>query len=245
MKTFFLSHTWLIPPAVLLLAASFFKFCMRGYDYISYTLLFFMLLLLLRKFAAPELWRVIVVLVCIGLAYFCTLEVMIVGSSRGDKDCGRKYLIVLGAAVHGNAPSLALTHRLEGAIDYLTRYPEATAILSGGKGEGENISEAECMYFWLCERGISSDRLIMEAQSASTMENLTNSFDIIRRLGDEPDGNIAILSSAYHLYRAKAMAKQLGASAAVVPGNAGYPIYMLNCYIREAFGLTHLMVFGR
>ena len=101
------------------------------------------------------------------------------------------------------------------------------------------------MYFWLCERGISSDRLIMEAESTSTLENLTNSFAIIRRLGDEPDGNVTLLSSAYHLYRAKAMAKQLGVDAKAVPGNAGYPVYMLNCYIREAFGLTHLIVFGK
>lgn len=245
MKSFFMSHTWLITPAALLLAAMFFKFCMRGYDYICYTLLFIMALLLLHRFVPNSLWRGIVVLVCIGLVYFCTLELMIIGSSRGDKDCGRKYLIVLGAAVHGDSPSLALTHRLEGALDYLVRYPDSAAILSGGKGAGENVSEAECMYFWLCERGISSDRLIMEAESTSTLENLTNSFAIIRRLGDEPEGNVTLLSSAYHLYRAKAMAKQLGVDAKAVPGNAGYPVYMLNCYIREAFGLTHLIVFGK
>ena len=245
MKSFVVSHTWLVPPVLLLLTALFFKFCLRGYDYICYTLLFIMLLLLLKKFAPLSLWRCVIVLVCIGLIYFCALEVMIIGSSRGDKDCERKYLIVLGAAVHGDSPSLALTHRLEGALDYLSRYPDSIAILSGGKGDGENISEAECMYFWLCERGISSEKLIMEADSASTAENLSNSFAIIRKLGDNPDGNVTLLSSAYHLYRAKAMARLLGVEAKAVPGNAGYPVYMLNCYIREAFGLTHLMVFGR
>ena len=101
------------------------------------------------------------------------------------------------------------------------------------------------MYFWLCERGISSERLIMEADSASTAENLSNSFAIIRQLGDNPIGNVTLLSSAYHLYRAKAMARLLGVEAKAVPGNAGYPVYMLNCYIREAFGLTHLIVFGK
>ena len=85
----------------------------------------------------------------------------------------------------------------------------------------------------------------MEDKATSTMENLQFSFEIIRSRGDEPDGNIAIVSSAYHLYRAKCMARILGADAAGVRGNMGYPIYMLNCYIREAFGVTHLWVFGR
>ena len=40
------------------------------------------------------------------------------------------------------------------------------------------------------------------------------------------------------------MAEQLGVKAAGVAGNPGYPVYMLNCFIREAFGVTHLWVFG-
>ena len=244
MKAFFLSHTWFILPSLLLLAAAFFKFCLRGYDYIAYTLLFILSLLLLHRYAPTKLWRVIAVLVCIGLVYFCVLEVMIISAGRGDKDCENKYLVVLGAAVHGDSPSLALTHRLEGALDYLVKYPDSSAILCGGKGKGENISEAECMYFWLCGHGISSDRLLMESESTTTMENLTNAFSIIRRLGDDPNGNVTLLSSAYHLYRAKAMAKLLKVDAKAVRGNPGYPVYMLNCYIREAFGLTHLWVFG-
>ena len=101
------------------------------------------------------------------------------------------------------------------------------------------------MFDWLTAHGIAAERVIMEPKATSTMENLQLSFDIIRSLGDEPDGNIAIVSSAYHLYRAKCMAKILGAEAAGVQGNMGYPVYMLNCYIREAFGVTHLWVFGR
>ena len=239
-----LSFAALALPLALLLAAAFFKFCLRGYDYIAYTFLFIFLLVLLHRYMPVKIWRVVAVLVCIGLLYFAALEVLIVGASRGDKDCERKYLVVLGAAVHGDSPSLALTHRLEGALDYLLRFPDSTAILCGGQGKGENLPEAECMYFWLCEHGIPAERLLMESESTTTMENLSNAFSIIRSLGDEPGGNVTLLSSAYHLYRAKAMAKLLGVEAKAVRGNAGYPVYMLNCYIREAFGLTHLWAFG-
>ena len=53
------------------------------------------------------------------------------------------------------------------------------------------------------------------------------------------------MSSAYHLYRAKCMAAKLGApDAAGVAAPWGYFFVMLNYFIREAFGVTHLWVFG-
>ena len=89
------------------------------------------------------------------------------------------------------------------------------------------------------------ERVLREDKATSTRENLEYSFEIIRRRGDEPAGNVAIVSSAYHLYRAKLMAQRLGApGAAGVAAPWGYFFVMLNYFIREAFGVTHLWVFG-
>lgn len=236
---------WGIGVGLLVLAAAFFLFCLRGYTYIGYTLLFIAALILVKHLAGPGLRRWVFILAGIGFLYFCLVEIPIIKNSRTDPDPERKYLIVLGAAVHGDTPSLALTNRLEGALDYLNTYPDTLVIVSGGQGPGENISEAECMQNWLIDHQLDSERIICENKSTSTMENLTFSFELIRQRGDEPDGNVAVLSSSYHLYRAKSMAKLLGADVAGVAGLPGYPIYMLNCYIREAFGVTHLWVFGR
>jgi uncharacterized SAM-binding protein YcdF (DUF218 family) len=235
---------WSIAVALLVIAAAFFLFCMRGYTYIGYTLLFIAALVLVGHFGSPLFKRWVIILVSLGLMYFCVVELPILDNARTDSNPERKYLIVLGAAVHGDTPSLALTHRLEGALDYLNSYPDSVAIVSGGKGNGENITEAECMYQWLVDNGVDSGRIICEDKATSTMENLKFSFEIIRSLGDEPDGNVALLSSSYHLYRAKTMAGMLGAKAVGVAGYPGLPIYMINCYIREAFGVTHLWVLG-
>lgn len=240
-----LKHSlWFLCIIAFAVLALFFRFLMRGYEYISYTFVFLALLLAVLHFGGDGLRRFVIVLVSLGLMYFCALEIPILKNARTDPDPGRKYLIVLGAAVHGDTPSLALTHRLEGALAYLQAYPGSTAIVSGGKGEGEDISEADCMRDWLIARGIPADCIITETQSTSTAENLKNSFSIIRSLGDDPDGNVAILSSSYHLYRAKSMARLLGVSAVGVAGSPGFPVYTLNCFIREAFGVTHLWVFG-
>ncbi len=234
----------LIGVAVLAFLSLFFRFGMRGYDYISYTFAFFALLTLVLHFAGPGLRRAVIILTSLGLIYFCLVEIPIIKNSRTDPEPGRDYLVVLGAAVHGDVPSLALTHRLEGALEYMQAYPDSVAILSGGQGDGENISEAQCMQDWLFTRGIPMERLIIEDRSTSTAENLKNSFAIIRELGGDPDGNVAIVSSSYHLYRAKTMARFLDVEAVGVAGSPGFPIFTLSCYIREAFGVTHLLVFG-
>lgn len=235
---------WAISVAALAVLASIFLFCMRGYTYIGYSLLFLALLVLIHRFGSGLFRRWTLILVCLGLIYFCLVELPILQNSRTDPEPGRKYLIVLGAAVHGDSPSLALTHRLEGALDYLNQYPDSVAIVSGGRGKGESITEAECMRRWLINHEIDSKRILCEDKATSTMENLRYSFEIIRSRGDTPDGNVALVSSSYHLYRAKCMSEMLGARAAGVAGYPGLPIYMLNCYIREAFGVTHLWVFG-
>ena len=226
-------------------AALLLRFALRGYAWWGYACLFAAALLLLHRFLPAALWKLVVVLVCLGLAYFCFVEYYIVKNARTDREPGRDYLIVLGAAVYGDQPSLTLIRRLEGALDYLETYPDSVAIVSGGMGPGERITEAQAMYDWLVAAGVDPARVLMEPEATSTEENLATSFAIIRARGDEPAGKVAIVSSAYHLYRAKCLAAKLGVpDAAGVAAPWGYFFVMLNYFIREAFGVTHLWVFG-
>ena len=234
---------WIVICLVLAVLGAFFFFCMNGYTYITYTLLFVAALLAVRHLCPVRAQRIIAVPVALGLAYFCFVEGLILSSSFPKNEEERSYLIVLGAQVRGTEPSVSLVHRLEGALDYLEAHPSCTAIVSGGKGSGEDLSEAECMKNWLTEHGIASERILIEDRSTSTMENLRFSKEILEENGGSAD-DVAILSSCYHLYRAKLMARSLGITAVGVRGRLGYPIYTLGMFIREAFGVTHLWVFG-
>ena len=226
-------------------AALFLRFALRGYAWWGYLCLFAAALLLLHAYLPVTLWRVVVALTCVGFAYFCFVEYFIIKNARTDRDPGRDYLIVLGAAVYKDQPSLTLIRRLEGALDYLETYPDSVAIVSGGMGPGETVTEAQAMYDWLIAAGVDPARVLTEPKASSTEENLKFSFDIIRSRGDEPAGKVAIVSSAYHLYRAKCLAAKLGVpDAAGVAAPWGYFFVMLNYFIREAFGVTHLWVFG-
>ena len=226
-------------------AALFLRFALRGYAWWGYLCLFAAALLLLHAYLPVTLWRVVVALTCVGFAYFCFVEYFIIKNARTDRDPGRDYLIVLGAAVYKDQPSLTLVRRLEGALDYLETYPDSVAIVSGGMGPGETVTEAQAMYDWLIAAGVDPARVLTEPKASSTEENLKFSFDIIRSRGDEPAGKVAIVSSAYHLYRAKCLAAKLSVpDAAGVAAPWGYFFVMLNYFIREAFGVTHLWVFG-
>ena len=235
---------WVLSSGGLLAMALALRFAARGYAWWGYALAFVAALIVLHHFLPVKLWRVVVVLVCIGVLYFCFVESFVIRSARTDKEPERDYLIVLGAAVYKDQPSLTLVRRLEGALDYLNTYPKSVAIVSGGMGPGETVTEAKAMHDWLIAHGIPEERILQEPRATSTQENLAFSFQIIRERGDEPDGHVAIVSSAYHLYRAKEMAKLQGVEAAGVAAPWGYFFVMLNYFIREAFGVTHLWVFG-
>ena len=235
---------WKTMCTALVALALFLRFAVRGYVYWGYTAAFIAFLIFAFHVFPKLLWRILLVLTCIGLVYFCIVEVPIIKNARTDADAERPYLIVLGAAVYGDQPSLTLVRRMEGALDYLERYPESKAIVTGGMGPGETVTEAQAMHDWLTARGIAEERILLESRATSTRENLSYSFDMIRALGEEPDGRVAIVSSAYHLYRAKSMARLQGVEAVGVAAPWGYTMVMLNYFIREAFGITHLWAFG-
>lgn len=233
---------FLITEAVLLLAAAFFAFALVGYSTIGLVLLgVAAVIALFRLFSThfeektqKTLKTVLTVCVCLGVAAIIAVEIPIVTAARGDKNPEAPYLIVLGAGVNGEAPSLSLVNRLDAALEYLEEYPDSIAVVSGSQGAGEDITEAECMRRWLEEKGIEAERIIMEEQAGSTYENIAFSLEKIAENGGNVRGSVAIASSEYHLYRAKYIAAELGAEPYGVAGRTSYPVLMLNYFLREA-----------
>lgn len=167
---------------------------------------------------------------------------IVIASAKTDREPKAPFLLVLGAGVNGTVPSLSLHNRLTAARDYLETYPEARAILSGGQGPGEEITEAECMRRWLEAAGIDPARLILEEESTSTYENIRNSLALIEALGEDPHGRLAIVSSEYHLYRAKLLARELGAEPLGVAGKTTMPVLKLNYLLREAAAVAIMWI---
>ena len=154
--------------------------------------------------------------------------------------------VVLGCEVKGDRPSRMLTGRMDAAIDYLQAHPDVCCVLSGGKGENEEISEAECMYRYMTAQGIDPGRLIPEDRSVSTRENLQFSLQKLRQAGraeasggDDPAPlQIAVVTNEFHACRAHLIAKELGMRAGTVV--APSPWWLLpTFYVRELYGLLY------
>ena len=108
----------------------------------------------------------------VGTLVFVVVEGILIGYGGSKPDAGADYVIVLGARVNGAKPSYNLEKRIRKAYRYLNDNPKTRAVLSGGKGPGEDISEAQAMYTYLTELGIAKERLILEDKSVNTDQNL-------------------------------------------------------------------------
>ena len=236
---------WLIAVIALLLAAIVFAVAMTGHTFVAALCAFIALVIVYFRFVRRRGWRIAAVIVLVaGALAFGVIEAPIVADARTDAPDDVEYLVVLGAGLHGDVPSLSLTDRLEGALSWLEAHPGCVAVVSGGQGPGETMTEGEAMGVWLEARGVSPERIIVEDRATRTLENLEYSFELIRERGGEPDGNCAIVTSEYHLYRAKALAERVGVECYGVAAHTSWPTLMLNYFIREGFAVTYYRITG-
>lgn len=148
-------------------------------------------------------------------------------------------VIVLGCRVKGSVPSKALVKRCRAAAEYMKANKKTVAILSGGQGDDEDISEAECMYGLMTSYGIDKERLIKEEKSTSTYENMLYSKQIIDTL--DLSENIAVATSEYHMLRAKMYAQKVGLNLYSLPAKS-IPILRVPYFTREVFGIWYLKI---
>lgn len=186
----------------------------------------------------------IIVGLCLAavLALACASMVCMLSAS-GKTAADGLNVIVLGCRVKGDRPSLMLEERLEKAYEYLEKNPDSMCVVSGGKGEGELISEAQMMYTWLTDKGIDSGRIICEDTSTDTHENLKNTEEIIslKKMLDSQcpsvwDRDVAIVTNEFHEYRALKIAKEVGLNASPVPAGTAWWLYPTYC-VREMYGI--------
>lgn len=193
----------------------------------------------LRWFWARKWGRLLLLLSGVGLLALTVLLLvlccLVASRLRSEPETPCPTVLVLGCQVRGTAPSLLLGYRIQAAADYLNANPEAVAILSGGRGSGEDITEAACMYNSLTAKGIDPARLYLEEQSGVTLENLRFSLELMEREG--LSGPVVIVSNGFHLYRAMKMAEDLGLEAQGLAARSSWysrPTYVL----REALALV-------
>ncbi|KOF57380.1 MULTISPECIES: YdcF family protein [Clostridium] len=184
------------------------------------------------------------VLIIIFLISFIAIETMLIYNSFEKNNKKADFVVILGAAVRGKTMTLALYQRMEKGLKYLNEYPDIKVVVSGGKGPGEDIPEAEAMKEFLLKQGISEKRIIVEDKSRNTMENLRNTKQILQRSYGKRDFEIALVTNNFHVFRAKMLAQRFGFKVYGIPAPI-HPGIILNSYVREYFAVIKSFIFDR
>ena len=244
---------WIVIIPLLLLIV-YFTFFMAGYSFtvlvcwclIGIILFYNCMYLLQSKYPkeARAINRVFTVILCIGLIVVGITEAIIIEASFGEPKETCDYVVVLGAKVRPDGPSVSLMDRIHAAADYLTEHPEVIAVVSGGMGEDEPMTEAQCMYEELVALGIDPDRIWVEDQATSTWENLQYSLNLIEEKTGTRPTKIGILSSEYHLFRASLFADACGVESVGIPAATSRLSQKINHFMREVAGVWHYILLG-
>ncbi len=188
--------------------------------------------------------NIIMGIIALGMISFVILETVIITSAIPTKKTDSDYLVVLGAGLRGEIPSLTLLQRLDKSLEYIKNNPDIKIVVSGGKGAGETITEAEAMKRYLTRHGVREERIIKEEKSTNTLENLKFTAKILKELDKKENLKITIVTSDFHVFRAKFLAARQGFK---VDGYSviSEPILMPSYYVREYFAVIKSFVFDK
>lgn len=191
--------------------------------------------------AAPlALRRAAAGIACAALAVCVVTQGLAISSfgSHGPDDLD--YVIVLGAQVRDDGPSIVLQYRLDTAADYLQANPKTRCIVSGGQGFNEPEPEAQVMARYLVDKGIDPTRITIENESTNTMENIQNSMAFI-----DPDvDQVGIVTNNFHVFRGTAIARKQGIAHVFGIAAPSSPWYLPNNLLRETFGIAKDFIKG-
>ena len=142
---------------------------------------------------------------------FCVvfLTTLFVFGKKSNVSYNEDAVIVLGAGIQGEEVSESLRNRLDAAARYYQKNPDVIIIVSGGQGPQEKITEALAMEKYLLEQGVPAEQIVKEQMATSTRENFLYSKEILDKQFDGVYG-VVFVSSDYHIYRAKLIAKSIG-----------------------------------
>ena len=190
---------------------------------------------------APKIVKLFFVIIAAAFLFsFLIIEGFIIGDARNKNIENAHYLIILGAGLNGIDPSLTLSQRINAGVEYLMENKDTKVVASGGKVSHETIAEAEVISELLQNSGVEKNRIIIEDRSTNTYENLVYSEKLIGR-GEK----IVIVSSDFHLFRAKSIAKRTGYKN--IGGIASQTSLLLlpNYYVREYLAVLKEMMTGK
>lgn len=188
-------------------------------------------------------WGMIAAYALFGLLLAVTTTLILVNSREPNEGRKTDVLIVLGAGIKGESPTVVLRNRLDRAAEYYEQKQDITIVVSGGRGPSEAATEASVMKRYLVAKGIPEDRIIEEDESQSTEENFLFSYRIIKEKFGE-DAKIAFVTTRFHVFRARLIAKKQGLEVVGIAAS-DFHLVAFNNYLRECAAIIQYAITGK
>lgn len=180
---------------------------------------------------------IVLTVICILAVFGGMTYIHLQGRDDDTSENAPDFVVVLGAQVQGDVPSLTLKKRLDLAAKFLKEKPDASVIVSGGQGADELHTEASVMAEYLQNAGIEGDRILLEEAATDTRENLSLSAALAEEHGI-PTNRVLIITSEFHMARAKYLARQQGMEPVGLSSKTWPWVLMVNYELREVFAFV-------
>lgn len=191
--------------------------------------------------SGKRIWKAILALLLAGVLAFGVLLGLVLSGGHDKVQGDPQVMVILGCQVKPWGPSILLQDRLDKALDYLEDHPDMTVVVSGGQGADEHISEAQAMRDYLVEQGFPEEQILMEDQSANTIQNLQYSIDLLAEAGYDVTADIAVVSNGFHLTRVRMLWNRVcgeDSSLTTLAAPSSHVPSRLKMYIREPLALV-------
>ena len=155
----------------------------------------------------------------LGALYVLANHLYVRALSDDDQARRSDAIVVLGAAQYDGEPSPVLRARLDHAAELYDQGFAPLVVVTGGKQQGDRVTQALAGFTYLRERGIPEAAILLEVDGTSTYSELAATSRI---LGERGLSSVLMVSDGYHSARLLAIADEVGLDGAVSPTDTGF-----------------------
>lgn len=183
--------------------------------------------------------RGLLALVALTIIYVGVTFVQVWWASRQDGATAADAIIVMGAAQYDGRPSPVFEQRLDHAADLWDDGLAPVVVVTGGKQEGDRVTQGRAGYDYLRAKGLPDEALRVEVDGTNTYEELSASARILRN--EELGDSVLLVTDPYHAMRVEGIAEEVGLDASVSPTEGSASLSEL---ARETAGVSLGRVIG-
>lgn len=190
-----------------------------------------------------RLRRILLIVLLVAVCTYIVAFAAVVITSRQDERRATDAIVVLGAAQYNGKPSPVLRARLDHGLVLYREGVAPVMIVTGGIGEGDNVSEATVSRRYLVSNGVPDAAIVVRPEGRSTLSSIRSVAEWAR---ERRVNRVVLVSDPFHMLRLQLEATRVGLKPTTSP-TASSPISKrwreeLGFLLKEAFKIPVVLL---